>query len=395
MESFILVDDLIECDAEETVENSHAVWTEQALDLFISQLKNATKQTFANQREMLEFVTEKMSQRNFSFSFVQIEFKYNSLKKMYLDKRTKNQEVEPELIKLFGDIKPPPSKRQNNDEQQQSAKKLKNDDNSNSSQLNKSSDEDISYDENDKNKMIWSAESNKFFLDLLEEHRPLLGTKFRTKRQMWEEISRRLKTRGFDLTWSQVENKWKYLVRHYRQRLEMLRKNEKPNNKFLNKDTFPNVYKSLEKATSQPSPTKKIKQENMRISFANDQKLPFDDDDDDDDDGYEDENAFQFEEACSLPEVNVVATEHLDPVNVEDVKPLGDILSTTETSSQLDKISKELSNFRKDTQKYQTEALIIKKQQLEAYKQRTVQFTKIGDALNELLGHMRSRDGLL
>ena len=82
-------------DVEETVENSHAVWTEQALDLFISQLKNATKQTFANQREMLQYVTEKMSQRNFSFTYEQIEFKYNSLKKMYLDKRSNNQEVEP------------------------------------------------------------------------------------------------------------------------------------------------------------------------------------------------------------------------------------------------------------------------------------------------------------
>ncbi|XP_055903720.1 uncharacterized protein LOC129939651 isoform X2 [Eupeodes corollae] len=394
----MLVEDLIECDVEETDGSTHAVWTEQALDLFMSQLHNVNRHAFSSESEMLQVVTNKMAHRNFNFTLEQIEHKFNSLRKMYIDKRERKQAVEPELIKLFGDINPTTSsKRPRSEEAQHSPKKSKItiiDDSSNSPQQNNKSDEDITYDENGKIKMIWSTQSNRFFLDLLEEHRPLLGTKFRTKKQMWEEISRRLKTRGFHLTWSQVENKWKYLVRHYRSRLEMLRNNE---NTASNKSAFPELFKASSKSPKQPQPPapRRSKQDDLKISFANDQKLPFDDDDDDEDednDGLE-ENPFHFEEACPVPEVDITSANNFDPVQI-DVKPTPTELDSSDsTFSKLDKIVKELNNFRKDSRKYQLDSLAIKKQELEAYKERTEQFSKIGETLNELLAHMRSRDG--
>lgn len=116
----IIVDDLIEgmifshknskdvkkikyfiADSETMSSNSNALWTEQALDLFISQLQNTAKHIFTNEHEMLAVVARRMSSRNFRFSLEQIEKKYNELKQMYKEKKQRNQEIEPLVITSF------------------------------------------------------------------------------------------------------------------------------------------------------------------------------------------------------------------------------------------------------------------------------------------------------
>lgn len=395
----LIVEDLIECDGDEAVENPHSAWTEQALDLLISLLQSAIRNKFTNEQEMLQAVTNKMTNRNFSFTLSQIEYKYNSLKQMYKDKKDKNLEIEPELIKLFGPVRTKSRNPPVEQKEHPSTKRQKIADTSDSSQQDGSFDEEQQKEEHEKSKLIWSIESNKHFLELLEEHRPQLGSKYKTKKQMWVEIAKCLNAKGYNFTWPQIENKWKYLVRYYRNRLEMQRSGKKPRPKSKIKKSHP-VFVKKEPTTS----SKKLKETVLEvISFANDQKLPFDDDDDEDnvyngevnadadgcdDDGFVDEKKFDLADA-ELPETSVFAGKNLD----QEVHEQKNVKTDDSFSTQLDKLATEICYFRRDIRKYQYEALAIKKQQLELSKEQNKQFKFIGNALKELLTHLQQRDG--
>lgn len=387
----IIVDDLIEADGASMSSHSKALWTEQALDLFISQLQIVSKKTFSSEHEMLAVVMKKMFSRNLKFSVYQLEKKYNDLKSMYNDKKQRNQEIEPELVKLFGNVKRPKVE----EVQQNPVKKLKIENSPNSSRQNKSSaaDEVVEFEEDDKCKIIWTNAAHKMFVDLLDEHRPKLGSVYRTKKQMWEHLSKIMVSRGFNLTPTQVENKWKSLVRDYRNRLQAMN----------NLNSTPSPIRSTSPSTILASSSKKKSQKKKKemeiISFANDHKLPFDDDENENEnenDNDNDNGEDQFEETCSLPGNDEDMKYNFDAVNVSDEKyipiPNTNTLSD-ESASKFEQISKEMSYFRKDLRRYQSQVMALKREQLEVAREQKEEFTRIGDTLTELLRILKRRDG--
>lgn len=63
----------------------------------------------------------------------------------------------------------------------------------------------------------WTDASTKFFIELYKEKKQLLtNRKIKTKKILWEIMSESMKTKGFSVTTTQLENKLKSLERSYK-----------------------------------------------------------------------------------------------------------------------------------------------------------------------------------
>lgn len=63
---------------------------------------------------------------------------------------------------------------------------------------------------------IWPAEAVLLLIELYEQHEELFSSPRYTKKSVWEKISSIMTKRGYHLTGLQVDNKWKFLKRHYK-----------------------------------------------------------------------------------------------------------------------------------------------------------------------------------
>jgi len=63
----------------------------------------------------------------------------------------------------------------------------------------------------------WTDASTKYFIELYKDKKELLtNRKIRTKKILWEIMSKNMKTKGYNVTTTQLENKLKSLERSYK-----------------------------------------------------------------------------------------------------------------------------------------------------------------------------------
>jgi len=63
----------------------------------------------------------------------------------------------------------------------------------------------------------WTDASTKYFIELYKDKKELLtNRKIRTKKILWEIMSKSMKTKGYNVTTTQLENKLKLLERSYK-----------------------------------------------------------------------------------------------------------------------------------------------------------------------------------
>lgn len=62
---------------------------------------------------------------------------------------------------------------------------------------------------------IWPPDAVSHLIQLFEQHQNMFNSPRYTKKRVWEKLSSIMNERGYNVTGLQVDNKWKFLKRHY------------------------------------------------------------------------------------------------------------------------------------------------------------------------------------
>lgn len=70
-------------------------------------------------------------------------------------------------------------------------------------------------------KAVWTDDGTKLLISMVNEYRPLVGKSMllKTKRKMWEKISKEFEQNGYGISSTQAENKFKSLERGYKKKI--------------------------------------------------------------------------------------------------------------------------------------------------------------------------------